>query len=36
MIGGDDIEPTFELTFREGGNLTGVDEFINSDEVLKY
>ncbi|EEU35109.1 uncharacterized protein NECHADRAFT_55410 [Fusarium vanettenii 77-13-4] len=36
VTGEEDVELTFELTFREGGNFTGVDEFIDSDEVTKY
>ncbi|RMJ01480.1 hypothetical protein CDV36_015776 [Fusarium kuroshium] len=36
VTGEDDVELTFELTFREGGNFTGVEEFVDSDEVTKY
>ncbi|KAI8710987.1 hypothetical protein NCS52_01512100 [Fusarium sp. LHS14.1] len=35
VTGEDDVELTFELTFREGGNFTGVDEFIDSDEITE-
>ncbi|KAJ4252468.1 hypothetical protein NW762_011069 [Fusarium torreyae] len=36
VTGEDDVELTFELTFREGGNFTGVEKFVDSDEITKY
>ncbi|KAF4969324.1 hypothetical protein FSARC_3398 [Fusarium sarcochroum] len=36
VTGEDDVELTFELTFREGGKFKGVEKFIDSDDITKY
>ncbi|KAF5671267.1 hypothetical protein FHETE_4237 [Fusarium heterosporum] len=36
VTGEDDVELTFELTFREGGKFKGVNEFVDSDNTTIY
>ncbi|SPJ72655.1 uncharacterized protein FTOL_02384 [Fusarium torulosum] len=36
VTGEDDVELTFELTFREGGKFKGVEEFVDSDNTTIY
>ena len=36
VTGEDDVELTFEITFREGGKFKGVEEFVDSDNTTIY
>ncbi|KAF4967933.1 hypothetical protein FZEAL_10459 [Fusarium zealandicum] len=36
VTGEDDVELTFELTFREGGQFKGVEKLVDSDETTIY